>query len=148
MDDENPYAAPQSSAAPRDAPHSEPGEPPRPPRDMVKLTSYATISEALLCQSVLRGHGIESYLENEGGAGAGLQWVNSVRGIEIVVATEDAQSAATLLAEVNEQLQQGAQAAPITFACEECGAEITFPGERRGQVETCPKCYEYVDVPD
>ena len=36
----------------------------------------------------------------------------------------------------------------ITFACEECGEPITVPGERRGRVEICPLCGEYVDVPE
>jgi membrane protease YdiL (CAAX protease family) len=36
----------------------------------------------------------------------------------------------------------------ITFVCHECDKRITFPGERRGHVETCPYCCAYVDVPD
>jgi membrane protease YdiL (CAAX protease family) len=36
---------------------------------------------------------------------------------------------------------------PVTFACVECGASITFPAARQGHVETCPHCGEYVDVP-
>lgn len=35
----------------------------------------------------------------------------------------------------------------IAFACHECGKAIAFPGERRGHVETCPHCSNYVDVP-
>jgi membrane protease YdiL (CAAX protease family) len=35
----------------------------------------------------------------------------------------------------------------ITFACQECGKDITMPGERRGHVEVCPHCDAYVDVP-
>jgi hypothetical protein len=35
----------------------------------------------------------------------------------------------------------------ITFACQECGKVITFPIDRRGAVETCPYCFNYVDVP-
>ena len=36
----------------------------------------------------------------------------------------------------------------ITFECEECGKAISFPGARLGKVETCPLCYEYIDVPN
>jgi membrane protease YdiL (CAAX protease family) len=36
----------------------------------------------------------------------------------------------------------------ITFACQECGKNITMPAERRGHVEICPLCGEYADVPD
>jgi len=37
---------------------------------------------------------------------------------------------------------------PIDFVCEECGKDISFPGHRRGGVETCPECKQYVDVPE
>jgi membrane protease YdiL (CAAX protease family) len=36
----------------------------------------------------------------------------------------------------------------ITFACEECGKNVTFPGQRRGHVEVCPYCNSYLDVPE
>ena len=36
----------------------------------------------------------------------------------------------------------------VTFDCEECGQSVTFPGARRGGVETCPICNEYIDVPE
>ncbi len=150
MDDDNPYASPQStgSAYDRQRFEQQQEEASAAGIDLVQITSFPNISEALLCQSVFRSHGIESYLDNEGGAGAGLHWVNSVRGIKVLVASPDAEAAAGMLADVNEKLQQADNSAPITFSCEECNAEITFPGNRRGHVETCPKCQEYVDVPD
>jgi membrane protease YdiL (CAAX protease family) len=36
----------------------------------------------------------------------------------------------------------------VTFACQECGASVTFAGDRCGHVETCPECGSYVDVPE
>ncbi len=36
----------------------------------------------------------------------------------------------------------------VTFACEECGKSITVPAEQLGQLEVCPHCHEYVDVPN
>lgn len=39
------------------------------------------------------------------------------------------------------------QPSVVTFACQECGRSISFPADRCGHVETCPHCYEYVDVP-
>ena len=36
----------------------------------------------------------------------------------------------------------------VRFLCEECGESIVFPAQRRGHVETCPNCGDYVDVPD
>ncbi len=35
----------------------------------------------------------------------------------------------------------------VAFPCEECGTLIAFPGDRRGKVETCPRCGAFVDVP-
>ena len=37
---------------------------------------------------------------------------------------------------------------PNLTVCSECGKQISFPGKRRGGVETCPYCRQYVDVPD
>jgi hypothetical protein len=34
------------------------------------------------------------------------------------------------------------------FPCEECGKTLTLPGERRGYVEICSHCGQYVDVPE
>jgi membrane protease YdiL (CAAX protease family) len=39
------------------------------------------------------------------------------------------------------------RATEVAFACQTCGRRIAFAGERRGHVETCPHCGEYVDVP-
>jgi membrane protease YdiL (CAAX protease family)/predicted RNA-binding Zn-ribbon protein involved in translation (DUF1610 family) len=36
----------------------------------------------------------------------------------------------------------------VTFACQECGENITLPSERCGHVESCPACGAFVDVPD
>ncbi len=36
----------------------------------------------------------------------------------------------------------------VTMVCEECGKSISFPARRRGHVETCPCCFNYVDVPE
>jgi len=35
----------------------------------------------------------------------------------------------------------------VTFACEECGRQITLPANRAGHVDDCPHCHEFVDVP-
>ena len=36
---------------------------------------------------------------------------------------------------------------PVEAECEDCGKTTTFPASRRGTVETCPHCGEYLDVP-
>lgn len=36
----------------------------------------------------------------------------------------------------------------VQVTCEHCGMVCTFPGERRGGIEDCPHCGEYIDIPD
>lgn len=40
------------------------------------------------------------------------------------------------------------QTEDVTFLCEECGNQVTFPALRCGHVETCPHCGSFLDVPD
>lgn len=148
MDELNPFASPQSSGSGPEADQPGPSEAVDGAVDMVKVASYTNISEAHLCQSILRQVDIESYLENEAAVGANLLWSNAVGGIKVFVSSADAEKAAGMLSGIAEQLENAKNLAPITFRCEECDAEITFPGERRGHVETCPKCHDYIDVPD
>jgi len=73
-------------------------------------------------------------------------------GIKLQVAAEDAARAEEVLAEFrveahppespSDQEDEG-----VSFPCPECKAEIWFPSERRGHVETCPECGAHVDVP-
>ena len=71
-------------------------------------------------------------------------------GIKLQVAAKDADRAKEVLAEF------AADSPPLTeegddsddddtddgvsITCPKCGAEIWFPSEQRGQVETCPEC--------
>jgi len=147
--DDNPYRSPeaavpitQSKAADADDPSSQPA------LKMEKLDSYLNLSDAQLCQAMLRQNGIDSYLENEGSVGVNWLWSNAVGGVKLFVESQHLNAARELLAEGEVASEPIGIAAPIDFACEECGKEVSFPGDRRGKVETCPKCHEYIDVPD
>jgi hypothetical protein len=37
---------------------------------------------------------------------------------------------------------------PVDATCEECGHTSSFPGKHRGTIQECPKCREYIDVPN
>ncbi|QDU57155.1 putative signal transducing protein [Aeoliella mucimassa] len=149
MNDENPYKSPETRAdsdyseSESDSQSGEFGE-----ERLVKLTSYSTIAEAQLCQAVLQQEGIDCFLENEASVGVNWLWSNALGGVKLLVPHEQLEAATTLLESV--QLTESAKQdlGDITFECEDCGAQITFPGERRGKTETCPKCHEYVDVPE
>jgi hypothetical protein len=36
----------------------------------------------------------------------------------------------------------------VEFRCDSCSEVVSFPGTKRGSVQSCPHCGEYVDVPD
>lgn len=152
-DDLNPYRSPSAGNDGWQAPRpgdDDPGDFREldPPAALLQLVSYAHVAEAHLCQSVLREHGIESSLENEAAIGVNQLWSNAVGGVKVFVLRDDLPRATELLVSARAAMEARASQGPITFHCEECNAAITFPGNRRGHVETCPKCHEYVDVPD
>jgi len=148
MNDENPYKSPETRADGGINPSS--GAPPETGREPMEsrllfLTSFLNHAEAQFCQAILRQEGIESFIENDG---FGLRIINAVGGFKVMVPHEKLQDAIELIGGVETEQKKREPLGDITFDCEECGKEITFPGKSRGKVETCPKCHEYVDVPD
>ena len=149
MDEENPYKSPGELKGPEDVVSADGTTADDPlDRSLVKLTSFMSVSEAQLVQAVLRQEGIESYLENEGSIGVNWLWSNAIGGVKLLVAHDELEAAAEILESVDTSASEAVSTEDITFECEECGKEITFPGSRRGKTETCPKCHEYVDVPE
>lgn len=75
-------------------------------------------------------------------------------GIEVWVLDEPrAPQARDKLEEHSRTLVRQATAAaehggPIEVRCEECGKTTEFPAEKRGTVQDCPHCGEYLDVGD
>lgn len=153
-DELNPYESPRSLDDP--AQNAIPFEPEdqTPPNldDPVTIATYAYPGEADLKRMLLDQHGIQSLIMD--GEVMNLSWFlsNAMGGVKLVVARRDAQRALQLFEEhenISEARARVAQTLPpITFRCEGCDAEISFPGHRRGKVETCPACREYVDVPE
>ncbi len=75
-----------------------------------------------------------------------------VGGIKLQVPAADAARAEQVLAELQTESQPpagaGADDEGVSFHCPSCNAEIWFPSDRRGHVEECPECGNFVDVPD
>jgi hypothetical protein len=77
-------------------------------------------------------------------------------GIKLQGAAKDAERAKEGLAELDVEYppatQEGDDADSdnsgdgISLKCPACGADIWFPSDRRGQVETCPECGGQVEV--
>ncbi|WP_425399814.1 hypothetical protein [Aeoliella sp.] len=146
--EENPFQSPESYDGLQASDNAEQEFGESSDSRFAKLTSFLTLADAQVCQAVLKQEGIESFLENEGSIGASWLLSNAVGGLKLFVPEEHLEAAVKLLVDVQTTGQAKEELGDITFECEDCGAQITFPGDRRGKTETCPKCHEYVDVPD
>lgn len=125
--------------------------------DLVTIATFDYRTIADVCRAAITQAGIPVFLADDNVIGGyNFLWSNALGGIKVQVArrdvekalqiVEDARAHGSLAAPADEHLD--APSGPISFACEECGKPISFPAERRGKVEVCPKCGEYVDVPE
>jgi len=121
--------------------------------EQVAIVAYDDRASAEHDVDLLGRSGIASTLDV--GTLPGPSWyagTTSLR-IELKVSSVDARRAKAILHETDDPPPVASERRPvsdeeITFECDECGNLMTFPGSRRGGVETCPNCHEYVDVPD
>ena len=116
---------------------------------LVTVATYNFPAEADVQRLLLEQEGIQTFLAD--GNLVGMDWLysNAVGGVKIQVAASDADRAMTILAKhCAAKTADELSGEDVTFACQECGKSVTFPGQRRGHVETCPHCSEYVDVPE
>jgi len=121
---------------------------------MDKLVTIATFdypAEAQVIKLMLEAQGFDVFLADDNLVRLNLFLAPAVGGAKLQVKESDAKEASRFV----EENRQAARARSddsdkpdVTFACEECGQTLSFPGKRRGGVETCPHCREYVDVPD
>ena len=120
---------------------------------MDKLATVATYSfpaEAEAARLLLESQGIRAFLADDNLVGMNWLVSNAVGGVKLQVAETDAKRAVEIL-ECDKTSALPADDCvveeDIHFACSECGKRISFPAARRGHVEDCPRCGEYVDVP-
>ncbi len=120
---------------------------------MDKLVTIATFDfpvEAEAAKLFLENDGIRAFLADNNLVGMNWFLSNAVGGAKLQVAARDADQASEILERhkaSNAKTQETVVQEDIHFACQECGKSISFAGERRGHVEECPHCGEYVDVP-
>ena len=114
------------------------------------VCAFEYVGEADTCCDLLNHFGIQAQLVQIQGASPFLP--NVACGVVVQVASCDIERARNIIDEYRsikeERCGARSQDGNITFECEECGAEITFPTHRQGRVEVCPHCGEYVDVPE
>jgi hypothetical protein len=115
---------------------------------LVTIATFDSPAEAQAMKFLLEEQGFEVFLADDKLA---LTLSNAVGAAKLQVLESKAQLAARFVEENRQRARRrshGSDKPDITFACEECGQTLCVPGNRRGGVETCPHCGEYVDVPD
>lgn len=96
---------------------------------------------------LLEQQGINVVLNGEALVGLHPVLGSVTGGIKLQVLKSDGKFASQFIQDNRREVQK-ANKPEVTFECEECGKPLSFPGTRRGGVETCPNCREYIDVPD
>ncbi|MBC8354731.1 MAG: DUF2007 domain-containing protein [Planctomycetes bacterium] len=120
---------------------------------MDKLVTIATFdfpAEAQTIKLLLEEQGIEVFLADDSLVGMNWFLANAVGGAKLRVLESYAERARQFVEEYRQTSRQSHEfeLPAVDFDCEECGHALTFPGQRRGGVETCPHCNQYVDVPE
>lgn len=105
-----------------------------------KVFSTTNPAEAELVRVALRRHGIESILENEGGALYAIGMSTSIVPLEVTVAEKDADAAlAVLRKEAGRKEPVELPATLLEVPCA-CGKTLEIPPELEGRTLDCPWC--------
>ena len=136
-----------NSALPPD--RAKPEEPPT-SCDAVTVRTIDDVAEAEVFRSLLEHFEIRAKVVQVDGVDPFT--AGSSGKVLLQVSVDDVDAARRVLesydAAKRKERKPPQDAAPIEFECEECGRKIAFPAHRRGGVEICPHCGEYVDVPE
>ncbi len=117
----------------------------------VTIATYHSLTKAEAARLLLVHNGIEAILLNENIIAMDWFLMNAVGGIKLQTSSEDAERATNIIDEyeLDQRARLKSQATEfIRFKCSECDAPQQFTGDRRGGVETCKECGEFIDVPD
>lgn len=122
---------------------------------MSKLVTVATfehVIEADALKMELENEGFQAFVTDDAVVSNFSILSNAVGGVKVQVPESQAKMAKSIVAkhENFRQIRKERKASmpDVSFDCEECGKPLTFPGARRGGIESCPHCNEYIDVPD
>lgn len=117
----------------------------------ITVCTFENVSEANTCCALLDQLGVDGQLIHTEGTNPFVP--SAADGVILQVASTDVERAKEIIDEYRSVKTQTSSSARkqdghITFECEDCGTEVTFPTHRQGGVEVCPHCGEYLDVPD
>jgi hypothetical protein len=113
----------------------------------VTIEQYTLVGTAKLAQQYLEERDIRAYLADD--QILDMDWMlgAAVGGVKVQVAEPDAVRAKEILDELRKKRNGPDNLEPVEFKCDECYGILSFPGNRRGGVESCKHCGCYVDVP-
>jgi len=122
--------------------------------DLIPVFYASSVSEADVMAAWLEEQDVRTFVKDRHAA-AMLQTPLMIapKGIAVCVGNEaDAQRARQLLDHHFEMIRRRNHPAEnsrqIATFCESCGTTSMLPFDQRGSVQNCPKCHEYVDVPE
>ena len=114
------------------------------------IAQFDTEPEASLFLSRLQAERIWATMDDNKTILADWGLSYAIGGIKISVKVSDFDKAKAIIEKVfsERRKQRSGQEKKILFNCEYCNAEITIPESKKGTVQSCPRCFEYIDVPD
>ena len=129
-----------------------------PPRASVRKAKFMTIAryetreDAEADAGVLAEHGLHAQVVGEETPGTATKSPDQLPPFELQMPEQGAFAAAQILRaldppEGEDRAEGSSLEEDVVFPCEECGAMLQFPSDRRGKVDVCRHCGEYVDVP-
>lgn len=117
----------------------------------VTIATFECTADAEAMKLLLEDEGFEVLLADENLVRMNWFLSAAVGGVKLQVPEAKAELAAQFVEKNRRRARRDEEKAnlpDVVFECEECGKTVSFPGHRRGGVETCPHCYNYVDVPE
>jgi hypothetical protein len=117
----------------------------------VTIATFELSAEAEAMKCLLEQEGFEVLLADENLVRMNWFLSGAIGGVKLQVSEAKAELASQFVEKHRHRPRRDEERSnlpDVVFECEECGKTVSFPGRRRGGVETCPYCYNYVDVPE
>ncbi|GEM_PF-3047055 len=113
------------------------------PDELVAIAVAEHEAQGALFKDILKNAGIEAVVSSDNALGF-------VFGIAVMVNREDEERAKEILKTAGTRQDEASlsSAAGVTVKCGKCKKLVTFDARKKGTVQSCPHCFEYLDVPE